>query len=51
MRYLWRWALALGAVGLGMIGCNSSSTPEGRPDGGEGGDAPYHAVFRVPGMT
>jgi hypothetical protein len=47
MRRLFRSALALFAVGLGLIGCSRSDPPakEGPID------TPYQAAFRVPGMS
>ena len=52
MRLL-RPALALFALGLGIIGCGrsgSSGSKEGRPDK-DPGDMPFQAAFRVPGMS
>jgi hypothetical protein len=49
MRGLLRSALALLALGLGAIGCNRAANSEG--GSGEGVEAPYHASFRVPGMS
>jgi hypothetical protein len=52
MRGLGRSILAFFTMGLTIIGCNqagSSGTAgkgDDRPD-----DAPYHAAFRVPGLT
>ena len=53
MRRLFRLALTIFTVGIAMIGCNRSSSPdpaEGRSDPAPG-DAPFQAAFRVPGMT
>ena len=53
MRRLLRLALALGTLGLAMIGCNQSRSPappEPPTDQGAG-DGPHQAVFRVPGMS
>jgi hypothetical protein len=50
MRGLFRNALALVALGLGMIGCSSSRTPEDSSEA-ESGDPALQAAFRVPGMT
>jgi len=51
MRGLFRSAVALFAVGLGMIGCNRSGTPDNTPSDKDRIEAPYQAAFRVPGMT
>jgi hypothetical protein len=51
MRQLLRYALALGALGLGMIGCNQSRSPDTPEPSGEAGDVPHQVVFRVPGMS
>jgi predicted small lipoprotein YifL len=53
MRGLFRWSAALFTLGLAMIGCGRSGSPdpaEDRPGPGPE-DAPYQAAFRVPGMT
>jgi hypothetical protein len=51
MRGLFRSAVALFAVGLGLLGCTRSD-PGGSSQGDQSpGDAPHRAVFRVPGMT
>ena len=47
MRGLIRSVLALFTLGSTIVGCNRSS-----PTGSAGDDnAPFHASFRVPGMT
>jgi len=50
MRRLFRFAMTLFTLGLAMIGCNRSSSP-GTADDQGAGDAPFKAVFRVPGMS
>jgi hypothetical protein len=48
MRGLFRSILALLALGLSLFGCGGSRSPS--PN--EGPDnSPFHATFRVPGMT
>jgi hypothetical protein len=52
MRGLFRFAVGVLALGMGMIGCNSSRSPG--PDdssGQESSEVPNQAVFRVPGMS
>ena len=44
MRGLLRSILALFTLGLSVVGCN-------RPGSDEPDNSPYHATFRVPGMT
>jgi hypothetical protein len=45
MRGLFRSVLAFFTMGLTMLGCKGPTTDEG-PD-----NSPFHAAFRVPGMT
>ena len=47
MRGLLQSILALFTVGSTIVGCNKSNTAGTTGDG----DAPFHAAFRVPGMT
>ena len=47
MRGLLKSVLALFTVGSTIAGCNKANTTGAPGDG----DAPFHAVFRVPGMT
>ena len=54
MRGLFRWALALFALGLTLLGCNRASSPDTSegPSSDQGlEDAPYQVVFHVPGMS
>ena len=47
MRAFLRSILAVFTLGLSIIGCNRPSTPSDEgPD-----NMPFHATFRVPGMT
>jgi hypothetical protein len=53
MRFLFRAVVALGSLGLGLCGCNRSSSTDSaveysdmKPE-----DAPFQAAFRVPGMS
>jgi hypothetical protein len=53
MRNLFRAAVALGALGLAVIGCNRSGTAGASGDEANQtlDEAPYRATFLVPGMT
>jgi hypothetical protein len=53
MRGLGRSILAVFTMGLSLFGCNQGSSPGTAGKGGDEGPdgAPYHAAFRVPGMT
>ena len=52
MRNLFQSALALFALGLAMIGCNRSSSPDASEGPSDAKIAsPYQAAFLVPGMT
>jgi hypothetical protein len=53
MRGLLRSILALGTLGLAVIGCNRSGSadPPAEPADLAPVEAPYQAAFRVPGMT
>ena len=45
MRGLLRSVLAFFTLGFSLVGCNRPS-PDDAPD-----DSPFHATFKVPGMT
>jgi hypothetical protein len=53
MRHLFRAFVALGTLGLTLLGCHRSNSPDStveysdmKPE-----DAPVQAAFRVPGMS
>jgi hypothetical protein len=52
MRNLFRAILALCALGLAVLGCGRSGSPDpAEPSDQSPGDAPFQAAFRAPGMS
>ena len=52
MRRLLRSTLAIFTLGLASLGCGKSGESDPPDRSGEGGgEAPYQATFRVPGMS
>ena len=53
MRQLFRAIVALGTLGLAVLGCTRSGSPESTAEHSEMNleDAPFQAAFRVPCMS